>query len=125
MSLGVSGGASRSRCAAAWTVVSGTAAALAAGVWPVLADAAAAAQAGDLRAARFDEVLVWLSAGVGVALTAWLWLVATAVIVDAGRGVSRRRHGVPAHVRRGVLMLCGVAMTAGLASPAWAGAGGT
>ncbi len=43
----------------------------------------------DMVVARFDQALVWLSAAVGTAVTAWLWLVTVVVAADAGRGVVR------------------------------------
>ena len=73
--------------------------------------------------AHFDQVLVWLSAAVGSAVTAWLWLVSVLVAVDAGRGQVRERRGVPDGVRRSLLVLCGVALTAGGAAPTMAADG--
>jgi hypothetical protein len=78
---------------------------------------------GDPTIARFDRALVWLSAAVGTAVTAWLWLVTVVVAVDAGRGLVRDRRGVPEGVRRSLLVLCGVALTVGVTAPSMAAAG--
>ena len=45
------------------------------------------------------------------------------VAVDAGRGLVRERRGVPDGVRRSLLVLCGVALTAGVAAPSMAADG--
>jgi hypothetical protein len=73
--------------------------------------------------ARYDEALVWGCAAVAVAVTVWLWLVVTVVTIDAARGAPRIRRGVPEGVRRILLVVCGAALTAGLASPALAAGG--
>ncbi len=111
MNLGLS--VSRLRCALTWVAATVLTAAVTAGVVPVL------------RGPRsdFDDVLVWGSATVAVAVTGWLWLVATVVAVDAARGLPRSRPGVPEGLRRALLVLCGVALTTGLASPALASGG--
>lgn len=73
------------------------------------------------RPGRFDVVLV---AGCEVALVAvggWLWLVTGVVVLDAARGHRRRRRGIPAPVRRMLLVACGVALTGSLAAPTYAG----
>jgi nucleoid-associated protein YgaU len=54
---------------------------------------------------------------VASAVTVWLWVGASFVAADAARGLRRPRRGVPESLRRGLLVLCGVAVTAGLASP--------
>lgn len=72
-------------------------------------------------AARFDEVLVRLCAAAGTLAAAWIWVVTTAVAVEARRG--RSRVPVPAGVRRLLLTACGVAVVAGLAAPAGAAPG--
>jgi nucleoid-associated protein YgaU len=115
---------SRARCALAWGVVTSVAAMVVAGVLPVLGEAATAVRHGTAAGNRFDTVLVWGSAAVAVGVTGWLWLVASVVLTDAARGVRRRRRGVPDVVRRGVLLLCGAALTGGFAAPAWSDAGG-
>ncbi len=108
----------RTRCAAVSLAATAVAAAMAAGLVPVVAEGATAVRVGALRNSRFDEVLVWLSAGVGLAVTTWLWLVTVLIAVDAARGRSHQRSGVPEGVRRTLLVLCGVALTAGVAAPA-------
>ncbi len=112
---------SRGRCAAVWAGVSCVAAGLVGGLVPVLVEAAGVAGRGQLGAAAFDSVLVWGCAMVATAVTAWLWLVTTVVIADAARGLPAARRGVPVAVRRTVLVLCGAALTSGLAAPALAG----
>ncbi len=69
-------------------------------------------------------MLVWGCALVAAATTCWLWVVATVVTADAVRGGPALRRGVPAGVRRALLVLCGVAVVGGLAAPALAGGQG-
>lgn len=69
-------------------------------------------------AIRFDETLVRLCAAAGTIAACWLWLLTTAVVVEAVTGAATR--GVPAPVRRLVLAACGVAIVTGLAVPAQA-----
>jgi hypothetical protein len=71
-------------------------------------------------AARFDEVLVRACAVIGLVVAAWLWVVTTAVVLEARRGRSQVPVPVPAVVRRLLLAACGVAVVAGLATPAGA-----
>ena len=110
----------RGRCAAVWAGVSSVAASLVGGLVPVLVEAGRVAGRGQLGNAAFDSVLVWGCALVAAAVTVWMWLVATLVVVDAARGLPAARRGVPVAVRRAVLVLCGAALTSGLAAPAMA-----
>jgi LysM domain-containing protein len=71
----------------------------------------------------FESALVRVCALVATAVTVWLWVGATLVAADVARGRRGPRRGVPESVRRGVLVLCGVAVTAGLASPVLAAGG--
>jgi len=112
---------SRARCATVWAGVSGVAAALVGGLLPVLVEAARVAGRGDLGDAGFDSLLVWGCAAAAAAVTGWLWLVATLVTLDAARGLPTARRGVPVALRRALLVLCGAALTSGLAAPAMAG----
>jgi hypothetical protein len=112
MDLGTS--AARTRSALVCVAVTVVAASLLVGLVPVL---------GEREFARFDQVLVWLSAAVAAAVTSWLWLITVVVAVDAARGLARGRRGVPEGVRRGLLVLCGVALTAGVAAPTIAAGG--
>lgn len=96
------------RCLAVALAVTAAAAALLGWLVPV-----ALAPAGG-----FDELLVRLGAAVGSLAAGWLWLVTVAALVEAGQGWHA--PGVPAAVRRAVLAACGVAVVAGLASPAGA-----
>jgi hypothetical protein len=68
----------------------------------------------------FAGQLVWLCAVAGLAGVAWLWLLTTAVAVEAVTG-ARRAPGVPAALRRLVLAACGVALVG--TGPAVAAAG--
>jgi hypothetical protein len=100
-----------------------------AGVWLLATTATIALVAGLLPAlhlpvgGRFDSALVQVSAAVALAVSVWLWLVTTLVTLDALRGRGGSRRGVPDGVRRVVLLLCGAALTAGLAAPAGATGG--
>jgi hypothetical protein len=112
------------RRALVWAAATVVAAMLEAGLVPVLGEAATAAREGSRAALPFDDALVWGSAAVAAAVTAWLWLVTTMVTADALRGrPPRRRRGVPEGLRRAVLVLGGAAVTSGLAAPALAGGG--
>ena len=102
---------SRTRCALVWGITTALAVLLIWWLWPT------AASPGP---AGFESALVRLCALVASAVTVWLWMGATLVTADAARGRRRPRRGVPEGVRRGVLVLCGVAVTAGLTSPALA-----
>ena len=68
----------------------------------------------------FAGQLVWLCAVAGLAGVAWLWLLTTAVTVEALTG-TRTSAGVPAALRRAVLAACGVALAG--TGPAVAAAG--
>ena len=68
----------------------------------------------------FDRLLVLVCAGAALVGVVWLWLLATAVVVEALRGRPGPVPGVPAPLRRLVLAACGVAVVAGLAAPAHA-----
>jgi hypothetical protein len=108
--------ASRARCATVWAGLSGVGALLVAGLLPVVLEGAHVAAHADLDAASFDSLLVWGCAAAATAVTGWLWLVATLVILDAARGVSDSRRGVPIALRRALLVLCGAALTGSLSS---------
>src|SRR5215217_793801 len=94
MDLGSSG--TRRRSALVCVVVTALAASLLLGLAPVV---------GDRAVGRFDQALVWVSAAVTVV-----------VAVDAARGLERARRGVPEGVRRSLLVVCGVALAAGVAA---------
>ena len=70
----------------------------------------------------FEALLVRLTAVVGVAAGAWIWVVVTLTVVEAAAGRAQvARAGV---VRRLVLAACGVALLGGtLAAPAGAAPG--
>jgi hypothetical protein len=114
------GGGSTPRCLAVWLAVSAAAAGL---VWFLLPDLVGAQEATTsavLTAQPFERLLEWLCAYLALAGTAWLWLATTLVALQARRGVTRRVHGVPAPLRRLLLLACGAALSGGLAAPALA-----
>lgn len=65
----------------------------------------------------FDELLVRLCAVAVAAAMARLWLITTVTVWDTARGILPRKGGITRHIVR---LLCGVALTAGLAAPAMA-----
>lgn len=102
------------RCLLVWLAVTSGATALALALGPhVLATVQ--------RPGRFDVVLVAGCEAALVAVGCWLWLVAGVVVLDAVRGHQHRRRGVPAPVRRVLLVACGVALAGSLATPSYAG----
>lgn len=96
------------RCLAVWLVVTAATSGLATVLVPVAL----------APATRFDELLARACAVAGTLVATWLWVIATAVTVEARRG--RARVPAPATVRRVLLAACGVAAVAGLAAPAGA-----
>jgi nucleoid-associated protein YgaU len=91
----------RLRGAAVWVAATAAAGALV----RLLAPEIELAPAGRPFAGR----LVWLCAVVGLAGVAWLWLLTTAVAVEAVTGAGTA-PGVPAALRRLVLAACGMAL---------------
>lgn len=116
--------ASLCRCAVAWLAVTAASAVLVVGL---LAPALAPLKVRTVAEADFATVLVTLCAGVGLVVVGWLWLMSSLVIADARRGATSRRRGVPFVIHRATLLLCGAAVTGGLATgcswPALATAG--
>lgn len=110
------------RCLAIWAAVSVLGLVLVGSLAPDL-DAARSLLAQSGRAGMpFDA---WLAAGCGVLLAGcatWLWLVTSAVVLEAATGRPRLRRGCPAALRCWVLVACGVALVAG-AAPATAAGG--
>lgn len=94
-----------SRCLAVWLVATAFVGALAAALLPDVA---------RRLPATFDLLLVrvaeWALLGCGT----WLWLVTTAVVLEAVRGAhgspGRRMPGTPPHLRRILLLACGAAV---------------
>lgn len=107
---------SRVRCLAVWCAASAALAVLTALVLPGLGGL-------DL-AASFEELLVRLCEAVLLGCGAWGWLVTGVVCLDAARGRTAARRGVPTSVRRLVLAGCGLALVGGVATPAHADAPG-
>ncbi|MCR6031454.1 LysM peptidoglycan-binding domain-containing protein [Nocardioides sp. zg-579] len=58
----------------------------------------------------FEDLLVGGCAVAVLVTSAWLWLLTTVVVVEALRGRTDRRAGVPRFVRTAVLAACGVAL---------------
>ncbi len=94
--------AAASTLAAAGTVV------LAVGAAPAPAEAAGS----------FPDLLALGAAAALAGCALWAWLSVMAVLVEAGTGLVVR--GVPAGLRRTVLLLCGITTLAALAAPATA-----
>lgn len=108
------GPAPLTRCLLVWMAVTGSAVALGLALVPDVL--------GTLRRPDpFDTVLVAGCEAALVAVGGWLWLVTGVVALDAARGHQRRRRGVPAPVRRVLLVACGAALAGGLATPSYAG----
>lgn len=63
----------------------------------------------------FDTALVRVCAAVFVSALAWLWLITTTTMVDLARDSLPSRAGA---TRRLVHLMCGMALTSGLAGPA-------
>ena len=112
--------ASPLRCGLVW--LGTTAALVALGAWllPDPAEVRTLLTAHGLAGQPFDQVLVRVCEAALLVASGWLWVVATVVVLDAARGRSRRRRGVPAPLRRLVLGACGVAVAGGLLTPAYA-----
>ncbi len=100
------------------TTVWGTATVAAAGLIAWLAPVAAGP-----RGPGFGGWLVAGSGLVGALCVTWLWVLTTAVVVDAVRGRTAPRAGIPGAVRRIVLAACGAALSSGLLAPAHADQG--
>lgn len=105
---------SRPRCLVVWLGVSAVVAAV---LWALL----------PLEVSldgSFEVLLVRLCSWALAACGLWFWIVSTVVVVDAlltPRGAQPRVvPGVPAPVGRLVLLLCGVAISGGIAAPALA-----
>lgn len=104
------GRASLPRCAGVWLLATAALLALAAWLLP----------ARSTSTAGFDAALVRLCELVLLGCGAWLWLATGVVAVDAARGRTRARAGVPVWLRRALLGACGVALVGSLAAPAHA-----
>lgn len=105
---------SLTRCLVVWLLVS----AVAGLAWRVLAATAAPLGRATHWRGTFDDLLVALAAAALLACAAWLWLVTTTTVVEVARGRVPTDSG---WTRRLVLAACGVAVLAGVASPALAG----
>lgn len=102
------------RCLAVWLAVTAAAVLIASALLPL-----------DVTiSGTFEGLIVRLSSWALLGCVAWFWLVTTIVVASALRepadAATGRFRGVPVPVRRLVLAACGVAISAGLASPALA-----
>lgn len=109
---------SASRCLAVWLLV--TFAVLA--TWRTVADAAGSLASAQAWQGTFEDLLVAVASAALVVCAGWLWVVtsATVIAVVRGRVPSAPPRGA---ARRLVLVACGVAVVAGVGSPALAGTG--
>jgi nucleoid-associated protein YgaU len=117
---------SRSRCLVVWTAASTCLGLVGAGARAGAAHLPLTASA--LRTTPLDAALTDLAALTLLACAAWMWVVTTAVVIEALRGTDRPEaapRGVPTGVRRLVLAACGVALAGGLVSPSQAAAPST
>lgn len=109
----------RGRCLVVW--LAGTSS-LGAGAWLLrTGERRAWADRGALGSLSLDRVLSDIAGGVLLVCLVWAWLVLTATVAEAWRGVTpaRRRTSHPSRgVRRVVLAACGVALVSGTAAPA-------
>lgn len=112
---------SLSRCLLVWLTTTLLILALVHMIAPDLVAAAAAINGPGLDTQPFDTILLWLCATAATVCACWLWAGTTAVVLEAVRGTGRpwQLRGVPAPLRRLVLVACGIAV-AGLVSPATA-----
>jgi hypothetical protein len=108
------------RCALVWLAGSAALAALVGWLLPDLLAARDLVAADGLGGRPFDQVLVWLCEAVLLVAAAWLWVVTGLVARDAARGRGPVRRGVPAPLRRLVLVACGAALAGSLAAPSFA-----
>jgi nucleoid-associated protein YgaU len=108
------------RCALVWLATLAGLVVLAGWLAPDLLVAGDLIAGGGLRDRPFDEVLVWLCEAALLGAGGWLWVVTALVARDAARGHGTVRRGVPAPVRRLVLLACGAALAGGLAPPSYA-----
>ena len=81
-----------------------------------------AARSGALGSLALDSALTALAATALLGCCVWMWVSATATVLEAASGQPWRPTpwGVPGGVRRVVLAACGVALVGGLSSPAGA-----
>jgi hypothetical protein len=112
--------ASLPRCALVWLAATTAVAALAWWVLPDLRAGCASIASSGLADQAFDQVLVWLCEAALMAAGTWVWVVTGLIAHDAAHGATRTRRGVPAGVRRAVLIACGAALVGGLAAPTYA-----
>lgn len=114
------GAPSPGRCLAVLLAVSGGAVALLTRLLPDLLGLAAAGRSGALADTPFDQALVEAAQLMLAGCAIWWWAATAVVAVDATRGHTAGRRGVPDVIRRVVLVACGLALAGGFASPSQA-----
>lgn len=111
--------ASIGRCLCVWLVISAAAGAV---LWFLSPDALALTAPGGRTSGSLDVLLARWGALVGGVGVLWLWVVGSVAVAEGLTGRVRTRvAGCPLAVRRLVLAACGVAISAGLFAPAYAG----
>lgn len=104
------------RCVVVWLLVT----VIALGAWHAVADAAGSLISSDVWHGTFEDLLVALASAALVISVGRLWVVTTVTVIAVARG--RVPSGMPrGATRRLVLVACGVAVVAGVSSPALAG----
>ena len=102
------------RCLAVWLLIS----AAALGTWSTVGGAAASLSAAAVWQGTFEELLVAVASAALIACACWLWVITTVTV--AGIVGGREPSAAPGVTRRLVLVACGVAVAAGVGSPALA-----
>lgn len=103
------------RCVLVWLLVT----AVALGTWHTAAGAAGSLASTSVWHSTFEALLVAIASAALVASVGWLWIVTTVTVIAVARG--RVPSAVPrGAARRLVLVACGVAVVAGVGSPALA-----
>jgi len=104
------------RPVAVWILVTGVVAV----TWAVAAASATSLTSQRVWRGTFEDLLVAVAGAALVASACWLWVVTTMTVVDVIGGRPSVSHGI---TRRLVLAACGVAVVAGVSSPALASGG--
>lgn len=104
------------RCLAVWLLVS----TVALGSWSAVGDAAASMTSAAVWHGTFEDLLVAVASAALIACSCWLWVITTATVADVLRGREPGAAPRGGLTRRLVLIACGVAVVAGVGSPALA-----
>lgn len=111
------------RCLAVWLGATSVLGVLVCLLLPDLAAAYGSVITGGVTGEPFERLLEWSCAGAAAGGAVWGWVVTTLVTVEAAHGgdrAGRPVRGVPAPLRRLLLLACGAALSGGLATPALA-----